>query len=59
MADSVRKEVGLGVRVVLGPHPAAFAHQFIKWVDEDGDLGREKAMQNYRDSIDEAAAILS
>ncbi len=57
MADSVRKEVGLGVRVVLGPHPAAFAHQFIKWVDEDGDLGREKAMQNYRDSIDEAAAF--
>ena len=35
----------------------AFAHQFIKWVDEDGDLGREKAMQNYRDSIDEAAAL--
>ena len=57
MADSVRKEVGLGVRVVLGPHPAAFAHQFIKWVDEDGDLGREKAMQNYRDSIDEATAF--
>ena len=57
MAESVRKEVGLGVRVVLGPHPAAFAHQFIKWVDEDGDLGREKAMQNYRDSIDEAVAF--
>ena len=57
MAESVRKEVGLGVRVVLGPHPAAFAHQFIKWVDEDGDFGREKAMQNYRDSIDEAVAF--
>ena len=57
MAESVRKEVGLGVRVVLGPHPAAFAHQFIKWVDEDGDLGREKAMQNYRDSIEEAVAF--
>mgnify|MGYP001412041810 CR=1 FL=1 len=54
MAESVRNEVGLGVRVVLGPHPAAFAHQFIKWVDEDGDLGRERAIQNYRDSIDEA-----
>lgn len=57
MAESVRKEVGLGVRVVLGPHPAAFAHQFIKWVDEDGNFGREKAMQNYRDSIDEAVAF--
>ena len=55
MAESVRKEVGLGVRVVLGPHPAAFAHQFINWVEEDGNQGREKAVQNYRDSIDEAA----
>ena len=54
MAESVRKDVGLGVRVVLGPHPAAFAHQFINWVEEDGNQGREKAMQNYRDSIDEA-----
>ena len=54
MAESVRKEVGLGVRVVLGPHPAAFAHQFINWVEGDGNQGREKAMQNYRDSIDEA-----
>lgn len=54
MAESVRTEVGLGVRVVLGPHPAAFAHQFINWVEEDGNQGREKAMQNYRDSIDEA-----
>ena len=57
MAESVRKEVGLGVRVILGPHPAAFAHQFIKCVDEDGNFGREKAMQNYRDSIDEAVAF--
>ena len=55
MAESVRKEVGLGVRVVLGPHPAAFAHQFINWVEEDGNQGREKAVQNYLDSIDEAA----
>ncbi|HII51154.1 MAG TPA: metal-dependent hydrolase [Candidatus Poseidoniaceae archaeon] len=54
MAESVRKELGLGVRVVLGPHPAAFAHQFIKWVEEDGKAGKEKAMENYRDSIDEA-----
>ena len=54
MAESVRKEVGLGVRVVLGPHPAAFAHQFINWVEEDGNQGREKAVQNYLDSIDEA-----
>ena len=54
MAESVRKEVGIGVRVVLGPHPAAFAHQFINWVEGDGNQGREKAMQNYRDSIDEA-----
>ena len=54
MADSVRKELGLGVRVVLGPHPAAFAHQFIKWVQEDPTLGEQKAIENYRNSIDEA-----
>ena len=54
MAKEVRAELSLGVRVVLGPHPAAFAHQFINWVEEDGQLGKEKAMENYRDSIDEA-----
>ena len=54
MAESVRKELGLGVRVVLGPHPAAFAHQFINWVEQDGEAGKEKAIENYRDSIDEA-----
>ena len=54
MADSVRQEVGLGVRVVLGPHPAAFAHQFINWVEHDGESGKQRAMENYRSSIDEA-----
>tara|TARA_Y100001978_G_scaffold92181_1_gene82505 strand:- start:1157 stop:1840 length:684 start_codon:yes stop_codon:yes gene_type:complete len=54
MAKSVKNEVGLGVRVVLGPHPAAFAHQFIKWVEQDGNSGRERAIQNYRVSVDEA-----
>lgn len=54
MAESVRSELELGVRVVLGPHPAAFAHQFIKWVDENPKVGKERAMENYRNSIDEA-----
>ena len=36
MAEEVRRKVGLGVRVVLGPHPAAFAHQFAAWMDESG-----------------------
>ena len=54
MAKSVKNEVGLGVRVVLGPHPAAFAHQFIKWVEQNGNSGRERAIQNYRVSVDEA-----
>jgi len=54
MAKSVKNEVGLGVRVVLGPHPAAFTHQFIKWVEQDGNSGRERAIQNYRVSVDEA-----
>ncbi|MGB1679052.1 MAG: TatD family hydrolase [Poseidonia sp.] len=54
MAEEVRKEIGLGVRVVLGPHPAAFAHQFERWVAEDGEVGKERAIENYRHSIDAA-----
>ena len=54
MAHEVRKEHDLHVRVVLGPHPAAFAHQFIKWMEEDGDKGIERACENYHDSIDAA-----
>ena len=45
MAQEVR-ELGLGVRVILGPHPAAFAHQF-------DSLG-ERAEENYWDSIETA-----
>ena len=58
MAQSVRDEVGLGVRVVLGPHPAAFAHQFERWVSEDGDAGKERAIENYRHSIEAALAFV-
>ena len=54
MADTVRNELGVGVRVVLGPHPAAFAHQFIQWVEKDGEAGKQRAIDNYRTSIDEA-----
>ncbi|MEL0100894.1 MAG: TatD family hydrolase [Euryarchaeota archaeon] len=45
MAAEVR-ELGLGVRVILGPHPAAFAHQF----DSLGD----RAEENYWNSIETA-----
>ena len=45
MAEKVREKIGIDVRVVLGPHPAAFAHQFIKWVEEDAQSGKEKAMK--------------
>lgn len=54
MAEEVRKQVGLGVRVVLGPHPAAFAHQFGAWIEESGEQGAERAVENYRDSISTA-----
>ncbi|MDP6199223.1 MAG: TatD family hydrolase [Candidatus Poseidonia sp.] len=54
MAAAVRNEVGLGVRVVLGPHPAAFAHQFERWMADEGDAGKERAVENYRHSIDAA-----
>ena len=59
MAEQVRKEIGLGVRVVLGPHPAAFAHQFERWVSEDEELGEERATTNYRHSIDAALEFIS
>lgn len=58
MAASVRKEVGLSTRVVLGPHPTAFAHQFEKWVLEDGEEGKQQAVNNYRDSIDAALPFI-
>ena len=44
-AEKVR-QLGLGVRVILGPHPAAFARQF-------ETLG-DRAEENYWDSIDAA-----
>ena len=59
MAAEVREAHGLGVRVVLGPHPAAFAHQFEAWLDEDGEAGAERAMANYRDSIDAAMELIN
>ncbi|MDE0857227.1 MAG: TatD family hydrolase [Candidatus Poseidoniaceae archaeon] len=58
MASEVRTEHDLGVRVVLGPHPAAFAHQFQAWLEEDGEHGAERAMTNYRDSIDAALELI-
>ena len=58
MAEEVRKEIGLGVRVVLGPHPAAFAQQFSAWIEESGEQGAERAMENYRNSIDAALAFV-
>ena len=45
MAELVR-ELGISVRVILGPHPAAFAHQF----ESLGDAAEE----NYWDSIETA-----
>ena len=45
MAEEVRG-LGLTVRVILGPHPAAFAHQF-------ESLG-DRAEENYWDSIESA-----
>ena len=58
MAEEVREEHNLGVRVVLGPHPAAFAHQFESWLQEDGEHGAERAIENYRDSIDAALELV-
>tara|TARA_Y100001980_G_C14556420_1_gene347844 strand:- start:9980 stop:10873 length:894 start_codon:yes stop_codon:yes gene_type:complete len=52
MAEQVRKSLDLDVRVVLGPHPAAFAHQFELWFSKHGDKGTQRAIENYNDSID-------
>ena len=58
MAEQVREKVGINVRVVLGPHPAAFAHQFETWFDKDGEKGAQKAIENYNDSIDIALEFI-
>ncbi|MGB1623553.1 MAG: TatD family hydrolase, partial [Candidatus Poseidoniaceae archaeon] len=57
MAEEVRASVGLGVRVVLGPHPAAFAHQFEAW-SVDGEAGRARAVEAYTSSIDAAVSFI-
>ena len=54
MAHDVRETTGLNVRVVLGPHPAAFAHQFEQWCEQEGAEGKERAIENYRHSIEAA-----
>ena len=57
-AQKVREEVGLNVRVILGPHPAAFVHQFENWVEEKGELGTQLAIENYWTSIDIAMEFI-
>ncbi len=52
MAEQVREKVEINVRVVLGPHPVAFAHQFELWFEEEGEKGAQRAIENYNDSID-------
>lgn len=44
------QKLGISVRVILGPHPAAFAHQFVT-------LG-DRAEENYWDSIDSAMDLV-
>lgn len=59
MAEKVRKEVELDVRVMLGPHPAAFAHQCIEWEADKGEKGAELAMELYHESIEEALKFIN
>lgn len=54
IAEGVRREVGLNVRVLLGPHPAAFAHQCMQWMQEEGEAGAQRAKELYHDSVDAA-----
>ncbi len=58
MAEQVREKMSIGVRVVLGPHPAAFAHQFESWVKENSEAGAQRAIENYNDSIDIALELI-
>jgi len=58
MAEQVRRNVGIDVRVVLGPHPAAFAHQFESWFEKEGEKGAQKDIENYNDSIDIALEFI-
>ncbi|MDP6640021.1 MAG: hypothetical protein QF817_03005, partial [Candidatus Poseidoniaceae archaeon] len=47
MAEKVREDVNLNVRVMLGPHPAAFAHQCLEWEEKNGEGGANRAMELY------------
>ncbi len=53
MAEQVRSQTSLRVRVILGPHPATFVHQAESWVQE-GANGIERAKEVYWESIDAA-----
>ena len=52
MADRIHREVGLGVRVMLGPHPVAFEKQVVAWGADEQAF--ERAEASYWTSIDEA-----
>ncbi len=47
IAEQVRKEIGIGVRVVLGPHPAAWFHQ-------NATLGSERAKELHLSAVQTA-----
>ncbi len=49
MAETVRRDLGLHVRVVLGPHPAVWAHQI-------DDLGVEAAGELHLEAVELAIA---
>lgn len=58
IAGEVHAAHGIEPRVVLGPHPAAFAHQFSGWLEQEGEKGAQRAIENYHDSIDAAVEFI-
>ena len=58
MAELVDKKFGLEMRVVLGPHPAAFAHELENALQSQDGEAQENALSNYWDSIEAALELV-
>jgi len=58
MAEAVKDKFGLDMRVVLGPHPAAFAHELESALESQDGEAQENAISNYWDSIEAALELV-
>ena len=58
MAEEVHSKHDLDMRVVLGPHPAAFAHELDNAIKSEDGEKQDIAIRNYWDSIEAAIELV-